>query len=304
MNVAVIGLGTMGAPMARNLLKAGHTLSVHNRTRERERPLEEAGALRCETPAAAAKGADVVLLCVSDTPDVEAIVEADGVGVFCGLRAGALVVDCSTISPEATRRLAAEARRRGAGWVDAPVSGGSEGAINGTLAVMCGGDPTDFERARPVLEAIGKAITLVGPSGAGQVAKAVNQVVISGVYQAVAEGLCLATGAGVDPQRVLAAIENGAASSWVLTQRGPNMIADEYPLGFRMRLHRKDLGIALDSARATGVHLPVASYVATTEDALIGRGFGDEDMSALAREVRTSSGLPPGPMRPREAAEG
>ncbi|MAG57429.1 MAG: tartronate semialdehyde reductase [Planctomycetes bacterium] len=293
--VAVIGMGTMGAPMASNLLKAGYDVVVHNRTRERELPLEKQGATRARTPAEAARGASVVLLCVSDTPDVEHLLLGKN-GVDDGIEDGGLIIDCSTISPSATRDFARHFAARDVGFVDAPVSGGSEGAIHGTLAVMCGAQDAHFERARPVLEAIGGSITLVGPPGAGQVAKAVNQVVISGTYQAVAEGIVLAHKAGVDPESVIEAIAGGAAGSWVLENRAGNMIRDSYPLGFRVRLHRKDLGIALETARDGGAVLPIAAYVATSEDGLIADGHGDEDMSAIARAVRRGSGVPDGPL--------
>lgn len=296
MKVAVIGLGTMGGPMAANLVRAGHQVTVHNRTRSRELPLAELGATRAETPAAAAAGAEIVLCCVSDTPDAEAVLIHGEHAALAGLARGSLVVDCSTISPEGSRRMAATLAERGVGYLDAPVSGGSEGAIKGTLAVMCGGTAEHFKRAQPVLTAIGKTITLVGPVGCGQIAKAVNQVVLAGVYQGVAEGVALAHSAGADAARVLAAIEHGAAASWVLTNRAPNMRADNYPLGFRLRLHRKDLAIALETARAAGVPLPVASYVATVEDGLMAAGHGDEDMSAIARAVRRAAAIPDGPL--------
>lgn len=292
--VAVIGLGTMGAPMAENLLKAGWDVVVHNRTREREEALASRGARRADSPSAAA-AAGIVLVCVSDTKDVEAVLTGEQ-GVASGIADGGLVIDCSTISPAATQQLAEAFQRQGVGYVDAPVSGGSEGAIKGTLAVMCGGTESDVARARPVLEVIGGAVTHVGPAGAGQVTKAVNQVVISGTYQAVAEGIVLARKAGVDPARVVEAIAGGAAGSWVLQNRSGNMIKDEYPLGFRVRLHRKDLGIALETARRDGAVLPVAGYVASMEDGLIAQGHGDEDMSAIARVVRRTSGVDDGPM--------
>jgi len=294
--IAVIGLGTMGAPMARNLLAAGHEVIVHNRTRSREEALAAAGARRADSPAEAAREAGVVLICVSDTEDVRSVVFGGETAVAAGLAAGGLLIDCSTISPVATREFAARLSEQGAGWVDAPVSGGSEGAEKGTLAVMCGGEPRDFERARPFLEVIGSSVKRVGGPGAGQVAKAVNQVVISGTYLAVAEGVVLARKLGVDPALVVDAISGGAAASWVLDQRAGNMIADEYPLGFRMRLHRKDLAIALDAARTAGVTLEVAALTAAIEDGLIGQGYGDEDMSALARMTRRAAGLPDGPL--------
>lgn len=295
MNTAVIGLGTMGGPMAANLVRAGQSVVVHNRTRSREEALVAMGAKGAATPLEAVRGATHVLICVSDTPDVEGVLFGKD-GAEAGLQAGAVVIDTSTISPEASRRFAARLRARGVGFVDAPVSGGSEGAIKGTLAVMCGGTAEDFAKAKAVLDVIGKSVTHVGPVGAGQVAKAVNQVVIAGTYQAVAEGLTLAAKLGVDPRQVVQAIRGGAAASWIMDNRAQNMIQDRYPLGFRMKLHRKDLGIALDAGRASGTAMPLAAMIAAFEDGLIARGFGDEDVSAVARGVRDQSALPGGPM--------
>jgi len=296
MKVAVLGLGTMGAPMAANLLKGGFAVVVHNRTRAREEALALQGAARAASPREAAATADVVITCVSDTHDAEQVTLDPKEGVIAGVRAGALVIDCSSIAPAAARRIAAALAQRDVGYVDAPVSGGSEGAQKATLAIMCGATDPDFARAKPVLEKLGKSIVHVGPVGCGQIAKAVNQVVIAGTYQAVAEGLCLAKKAGADPARVVAAIENGAAQSWVMANRSKNMRDDRYPLGFRVRLHRKDLAIALATAREVGLPLPSASYVATVEDGLIAQGHGDEDMSAIARVVRRNGNVADGPM--------
>ncbi len=282
MRVAVIGLGTMGAPMARHLLVAGHEVTVHNRTRSREEPLEAAGAGRAASPAEAAAAAEAVLTCVSDTPDLEHILLGPA-GVAEGLEPGGLVVDCSTVSPAATAAIAATLRERGIGLVDAPVSGGSEGAERGTLTIFCGGTDADVARARTVLEAFGSRITHLGPSGAGQVAKAVNQVMIAGTYATVGEGIALAEAAGLDLPQLVEALSAGAAASWVLTNRAGNMIADTYPLGFKVALHRKDLGIALDEAGRAGLRLGVSELVAAQEDVLMGEGHGDEDVSALAR---------------------
>ncbi len=296
MKVAVIGLGTMGAPMAANLLKSGCQVVVHNRTSGRDEALVLQGAARAESPREAASGADAVVVCVSDTPDAEQVILDPAKGVIAGVARGGLVIDCSTIAPAAARRIAARLAEKGAGFVDAPVSGGSEGAIKATLAIMCGASDDDFRRAKPVLEKIGRSIVHVGPVGCGQIAKAVNQIVIAGTYQAIAEGLCFAKKAGADPARVVAAIENGAAQSWVMANRSKNMRDDRYPLGFRVRLHRKDLAIALQTAREVGLPMPVASYVAAVEDGLIAQGHGDEDMSALARAVRRNAAIPDGPM--------
>jgi 3-hydroxyisobutyrate dehydrogenase len=296
MKIAVIGLGTMGAPMAANLLKAGFRVVVHNRTRAREEALTLQGAARAANPREAAAGADAVLTCVSDTPDAERVILDEKEGVIAGATRGSLVIDCSTIAPAGARKIAARLAEKGIGFVDAPVSGGSEGAIKATLAIMCGASEEDFQRAKGVLETIGRSVVHVGPVGCGQIAKAVNQIVIAGTYQSIAEGLCFAKKAGADPARVVAAIENGAAQSWVLANRSKNMREDHYPLGFRVRLHRKDLAIALQTAREVGLPLPVGSYVASMEDGLIAQGHGDEDMSAIARIVRRNGAIPDGPM--------
>ena len=290
MKVTFIGLGTMGAGMASNILKAGHELTVHNRTREKEEILAAEGARRAASPKEAASGAEVIVICVSDTPDVEEIVLGND-GVIHGASAGAIVVDMSTISPTATHRMAAKLGEKGIKMLDAPVSGGSEGAQNGTLAIMAGGDTTDFESALPILEAMGKTVTHVGAIGAGQLAKAINQIIISGTYLTVAEGLTLGMKAGLDMNKVIQAISGGAANSWVLQNRAMNVVNNTYPLGFRVRLHQKDLKIALDTARELGVTLPATALVAQIENGLIAQGYGDEDISALARSIRDQSGL-------------
>lgn len=297
MKVAVVGLGTMGGPMAGNLIKAGFEITVHNRTRSREEDFETLGATRAETPAAAAAHAEIVLTCVSDTADVNSVLLDQEQGVINELQPGSLVIDCSSIEPEATRRMAQRFRAKDIGYIDAPVSGGSEGAINGTLTIMCGGSEDDFERAQPVLQVLGSRITRIGPVGCGQIAKVANQVVITGTFMALAEALTLAYKAGADPERVVEAIGGGVAASWILNNRSDKMLKDHYPLGFRLRLHRKDLGIALATARDVKVPIPIASLVATIEDALIAQGYGDEDMSNLARFVRRGAGIPDGPLK-------
>ncbi len=297
MRIAVLGMGTMGAPMATNLIKAGCEVTVHNRTRAREEPLEKLGAARAEHPAAAAQQAEIVLSCVSDTPDVERVLLDPDTGAINGLADGGLIIDCSSIAPEATRRFADQFRARGIGYVDAPVSGGSEGAINGTLTIMCGGTEDNFARADPVLQIIGAKVTRIGPVGCGQIAKVANQVAIAGTFLALAEALTLAYRAGANPERVVDAIGGGVAGSWILNNRSDKMLNGSYPLGFRTRLHRKDLAIALDAARQFKVPVPIASLVATIEDSLIAQGFGDEDMSNLARFVRSGAGVPDGPMK-------
>ena len=290
MKVAFIGLGTMGAGMAVNILKAGHELTVHNRTREKEEAVAQEGALRAASPKEAASGAEIIVVCVSDTPDVEEIILGEN-GVIQGASEGAIVVDMSTISPTATRCIAEKLGENGIKMLDAPVSGGSEGAQHGTLAIMVGGDTAEFEKALPVLKAMGQTITHVGAIGAGQITKAINQIIISGTYLTVAEGLVLGMKAGLDMQKIIEAISGGAASSWVLHNRAINVVNNTYPLGFRVRLHQKDLRIALDTARELGVSLPATALVAQIENGLVARGYGDDDVSAIGRSIREQSGL-------------
>lgn len=289
MKIAFIGMGTMGAPMALNLLKAGYDVTVHNRTRDREIPVATAGAQRAASPQAAA-AADVVVTCVSDTPDVEAVLLGDQ-GVIHGARPGTIVIDMSTISPQATQNIAAALANKNIAFVDAPVSGGSEGAKSGTLSIMAGGDAETISKVHPVLAAMGSTITHIGPVGSGQLTKAINQIIVAGTYWSVAEGLALGLKAGLDMDQVVQAVGGGAAGSWGLTHRSSNMIQNDYPLGFRVRLHQKDLNIALEAARTLGVPLPVAAYVEQMETGLINRGYGDEDLSAIARTVREQAGI-------------
>jgi 3-hydroxyisobutyrate dehydrogenase len=290
MKVSFIGMGTMGSPMAQNVLKAGHDVTVHNRTREKEQTLAQAGAQRAASPQEAAGGAEVVITCVSDTPDVESIILGDN-GVIHGAQPGTIVVDMSTISPIATRRIAEKLAQKGIKMLDAPVSGGSEGAQKATLTIMVGGEAADVDKVMPVFEAMGKTITHVGSIGAGQITKAINQIIISGTYLTLAEGLALGMKAGLDMPKIVQALSGGAASSWILSNRADNMINNSYPLGFRIRLHYKDLRIALDTARELGVNLPATAFVEQIETGLIARGYGDEDVSAIARSIREASGL-------------
>ena len=290
MKVGFAGMGTMGASMALNIMKAGHDVTVWNRTRDREEPVAAQGAKRAATPQELAQGKDVIVVCVSDTPDVEAVVLGEN-GILQGASDGQVLVDCSTISPDGTRRMAAQLATKGVKWVDAPVSGGPEGAAKATLTIMVGGDADDVERVRPILEAMGKNVTHIGPLGAGQVTKAINQVIISGTYMSVAEGVTLGLKAGLDMNKVVKALSGGAAASWVLDNRAGNMIKNEYPLGFRSKLHHKDLGIALEAARQMGATLPVTALMAQLENGLISRGKGDEDMSCVARCFRELAGI-------------
>ena len=279
----------MGAPMAANLARAGFEVTVWNRTPGRDEAPVALGARRAESPAALAVRCEVVVLCLTDAPQVDEVLFAGGLAD--ALAPGAVVVDCSTTSPVAAQRVASALAERGVGFVDAPVTGGSEGAEKGTLTILCGGADEDLATVAPVLAALGTRVAHLGPAGAGQWAKAINQVILAGTYLAVAEGVTLALKAGLDASAVVAAIGPGAAGSWVLENRSARMIADDYPLGFKIELHRKDLGIALELSRALGAVLPVTALAATLEDGLVASGHGADDNSALARPIRRLSGL-------------
>jgi 3-hydroxyisobutyrate dehydrogenase len=288
--IGFVGLGTMGAAMAANVRRAGFEVTAWNRTPGRAAGLADLGVVDAATPAEVGRASDVVVVCVSDTPDVEAVLFGVD-GIAAGLASGGLVIDCSTISPAATATFAGRLADAGIAFVDAPVSGGSEGAKLGTLTIFVGGDESAVERAHPVLAAMGRTITRFGPAGSGQAVKAVNQVVIAGIYLGVAEGMVLAMKAGLDPETVATALGGGVAKSWILENRSGKMIANDYPLGFRTSLHLKDLAIALDLARSVGATLPVSALAAQLESGLVARGYGDEDMSNLARAIRSLSGL-------------
>ena len=288
--VAFLGLGTMGAAMAANLARAGFPVTAWNRTPGRAPELADLGVDMATTPAAAVADTPIVVICVSDTPDVEAVLFGED-GVVSAARAETLIIDCSTIAPSGSWDFAARLHERGLRMVDAPVSGGSEGARNATLTIFVGGNERDVERARPVLNALGRTITHVGPIGAGQAVKAVNQVILAGAYLGVAEGIVLAIKAGLDVEQVVSALGGGAAQSWVLANRSGRMIDNDYPLGFKVALHRKDLEIALGLAGQLGAVLPVSALAAQLENGLIANGHGDDDMSALARAIRGMSGL-------------
>jgi len=290
MRVGFVGLGTMGGAMAANVARAGFHVTAWNRTPGRASDLQELGVELAASPAAVAAASDIVVTIVSDTPDVETVIFGEG-GVAGGAPAGSLVIDMSTISPSATRDYASRLAAQGVGMLDAPVSGGSEGAKKGTLSIFVGGEAADLERAHPVLAAMGTTITHVGPIGSGQAVKAVNQVILAGTYLGVAEGVVLAIKAGLDVEQVVGALSGGAAQSWVLANRSGRMLANDYPLGFKVALHRKDLGIALQLARETGTALPISALCEQLEVGLIGTGHADDDMSAVARSIRELSGL-------------
>jgi 3-hydroxyisobutyrate dehydrogenase-like beta-hydroxyacid dehydrogenase len=292
--VGFVGLGTMGHGMAANLLMAGNSLTVWNRTPEK------AVDLVCDVaadPVELGKKSDIVFVCVSDTPDVEEVVFGEK-GVIHGLEHGALVVDHSTISPVATKQLAARATESGVAWLDAPVSGGAEGAQNGTLAVMVGGPAEALDRARPYVEAYSKTITHIGEEpGSGQMAKAVNQVLVVLNELAASEALLLAQGAGLDLHTTLAAVEGGAAGSWMLSNRGPQMISRDWRPGFTIDLQQKDLRIVLDAADELGVPLPGVSLTFQLYRALQAQGLGSEGNHALVKALEQLAGIELGGQR-------
>lgn len=288
--VGFVGLGTMGSFMAANLLKAGFPLTVWNRTASRADDLVTLGAVRATSPAELARSCGIVITCLTDSPQVEEVLFGTD-GLAEGLASGSLFIDCSTLSPLKAQEFAQRLSTQGVAMLDAPVSGGSEGAKNATLTIMVGGADDDVERSSGVLGAMGRSVNHLGPIGSGQWAKAINQVTLCGVYLGVAEGVTLGLKAGLDVGRVLSALQSGAAGSWVLENRSGRMIDDDYPLGFKISLHRKDLAIGLDLAQSVGAVLPVTAMAATFEDELIAEGHGDDDNSALARPIRKLSGL-------------
>ena len=299
-SIGFIGLGALGAPMATNLLTAGFPLTLHNRSRQREAVLLKRGAAAAATPAEVARRSSILCLCLSDDAAVEAVLLGDdsaasdsaSKAAIHGLQPGSLLIDFSSISPATTRRLAERLAAAGVAWLDAPVTGGTEGARAGTLSVLVGGEAADLERARPLLEVIGGRITHLGPLAAGQQAKAVNQVLVAGSYGAVAEALALGQRLGLPMEQLVEALQDGAAGSWALTHRSSHMLNGQHPLGFRLALHRKDLAIALETAAGVDLELPISLRIAELEDELIARGHGDEDVSALAHWFR-AAGDPP-----------
>jgi 2-hydroxy-3-oxopropionate reductase len=279
-SVGFIGLGIMGRPMAWHLLEAGFPLAVHSRSPGPVDELVSAGATRCESPREVAAAADVVVTMLPDTPDVELVLLGEG-GVRDGIRPGSLVVDMSTIDPIATRRIARTLSEAAAGMVDAPVSGGEKGAVEGTLSIMIGGRDEDVARAMPLFRAMGKTIVHVGESGAGQVTKACNQLVVASTIQAVAEALALAERAAVDPRKVREALLGGFAGSKILEIHGQRMIDRSFTPGFRARLHLKDAGIVREVAVELGSPVPAFEVVADALARLVEAGGGELDHSAL-----------------------
>jgi len=283
MKLAFIGLGVMGYPMAGHLARAGHDVAVFNRTGAKAgKWVAEYGGRSAPTPRAAAGGAQIVFSCVGNDNDLRQVtLGADG--AFAGMQRGAVYADHSTVSANAAQELAATARAAGFGFLDAPVSGGQAGAEKGVLTIMVGGDAEAFATARPVMAHYGRAVTLMGPAGAGQLTKMVNQITVVGLVQALAEGLNFAVRAGLDAKKVIDVISKGAAQSWQLENRGPTMIDDQYDFGFAVDWMRKDLQICLDAARRNGALLPVTALVEQYYGKLQEKGYGRLDSSSLMK---------------------
>ena len=280
LRVGFAGLGAMGAPMAKNLHKAGLLAAVWNRSADKAQVL--VAELGCPAPASLDKFAntlDTVMICVSANGDVRSVIEA----MAPGLAKGTLVIDCSTVSADTARWAEAFLAAREVRFLDAPVSGGIEGAKNGALAIMCGGEPAAFEASKPILAAMGKTIEHFGPAGSGQATKATNQIMCAGIIRACAEAMAFAGAHRLPLERVVSTLGAGAGSSWYFVHRAPNMVRGSYPAGFRIKLHAKDLGICRDMAARFGVSLPVVDSMLAEYAELIAKGYGDEDISATHR---------------------
>jgi 3-hydroxyisobutyrate dehydrogenase len=280
MRVGFVGLGAMGTHMARNLHRAGLLAALWNRSADKARTL--AGELQVASPdtlAQLAAAVDAVVSCVSADADVLAVTRA----LAGGLKSGALLIDCSTVGAETARQAAQLVAPAGVEFLDCPVSGGVEGARDATLAIMCGGSTAAFERAAPILKALGRTIAHFGPTGSGQAAKATNQIMCAGIIEAVAEAMAFARAQGLPLEKLIDTLGKGAGSSWYFVHRAPNMVRGAYPAGFRVRLHAKDLGICRDMAARFGVALPVVERMLGEYAELVARGYGDEDISATYR---------------------
>ena len=284
--VAFLGLGVMGGPMAAHLQRAGHQVTVYNRTAAKAQAwASQHGGATAPTPREAAAGASIVFACVGNDDDLRSVTLGTD-GAFAGMAAGSVFVDHTTASAEVARELHAQALALGLHFVDAPVSGGQAGAVNGVLTVMCGGDDAPFETMRPVAMAFAKAVTRVGDSGAGQLAKMVNQICIAGLVQGLAEAIAFGQKAGLDMKQVLEVIGKGAAQSWQMDNRGKTMVDDQFDFGFAVDWMRKDLGLVLDEARRNGAKLPVTALVDQFYADVQGQGGGRWDTSSLIKRLR------------------
>lgn len=293
-SVGFIGLGVMGRPMAVNLLRAGHDLVVYNRSGAAVKALVEYGARPADGPAAVAAATDTVITCLPDSPDVEAVMLGDG-GVVSAARSEALLIDMSTVSPDTARRLDAAAREQSLRFLDAPVSGGEAGAVNGTLSIMVGGEAAYFNAARQLLEVLGSTVVHVGPAGSGQLVKAANQLLVAGTIELVSEAIVLLEAHGVDIEPAVQVLAGGLAGNAILERKAAGMLARDFNPGFRIDLHHKDLGITLATARDAGVALPLTATVAQLFVALRALGRGSLDHTALLTLIEDLSGRPSQP---------
>lgn len=288
--VGFVGLGIMGKPMAGHILRAGYSLTVFNRTPAKAKELVEQGARIAESPAQVAFASDIVFVMVSDSPDVEQVVMGPG-GILEGIRAGSIVIDMSTISPQTERRLEEELRKKEACLLDAPVSGGDVGARNATLAIMVGGDQKAYEKVLPVLQLMGKTITYCGPVGNGQLTKLCNQILVSVNLLAVSEAIGFARKNGLDPTTMIQAISGGAAASWQLLNLGPKIVKRDFQPGFMVDLMQKDLRIVLEIATANPTPLPATALVQQLFKTAQIQGLGSEGTQALAKTIEQLAGL-------------
>ena len=288
--IGFIGLGIMGRGMAANLIKAGFNICVWNRTASRMEPLLELGARAAASPEDVASQSDIIILCVSDTADVEEVLFGE-MGVASHVLKNALVIDCSTISPVKTQTFAGQLNQKGVHFLDAPISGGSEGAEKGTLSIMVGGDPDQFQRALPVLEAMGQTITHVGAQGAGQMVKMTNQILCVVNMLGVSEAMLLAEAGGLDLEKMLAAVTGGAAGSWMLANRGPQVAEGYWKPGFTIDLQQKDLRLVLETADNLGVPLPATSLIFQMYRTLQAQGLGHEGNHALIKALENLAGI-------------
>lgn len=288
--IGFIGLGIMGMPMARNLMKAGFAVTVYNRTTSKADKLVAEGAKKAGSPKEAAKGNSVIITIVSDTPDVESVILGES-GVIEGVETDAVVIDMSTISPQATQKMAERIKEKGAYMLDAPVSGGDQGAINGTLSIMVGGDTGIFERCRPIFEAMGRTITHVGSNGMGQTVKLMNQILVSGTLNAVVESLIFAKKSGVDLEKAIEAVKGGAAGSWQLSNLAPRIISRDFSPGFMVDLLQKDLNLIMGAAEVVKVPLPITSIIHQMYYALQSSGEGKSGTQVLVKVMERIAGI-------------
>ena len=284
--VAFIGLGVMGLPMAGHLAKAGHDVTVYNRNAQKAQAwVKEFGGRACATPREAAEGAQIVFACVGNDDDLRSIVLGPD-GAFAGMLAGATFVDHTTASALVARELSALAKQKSLRFIDAPVSGGQAGAINGMLTVMCGGDTAEFEAVKPVIAVMARAVTLVGPAGAGQLAKMVNQICIAGLVQGLSEGIAFGQAAGLDMKQVIEVIGKGAAQSWQMDNRGATMVDDKFEFGFAVDWMRKDLGLVMDECNRNGARVPSIALIDQFYADVQKMGGGRWDTSSLIKRLR------------------